>query len=302
MSKTGTIFDDVFRTIVQKMPRLGIPLINEVFQTSYPDDVEITQWRNEQITKDKKMITDSCLRIKNKIYHTECQSTDDGTMAIRMIEYDFAIAMGFAEKEERDYVFRFPQSAVLQLRNSGGTPDILNMKLIFADKKTHNYQVPVIKMSSYTKDDIFRKKLLMLLPFYVIRYEDKKKQLNEQPEELKALLEEYKDIQKKLKKATEKSALYTDLIKLITRIADYIFREEPNVKKGLGDVMGGQILELESERLIRMGKEEGEENKRREIVLNMLSKKKFSYEEIADLTGITAEEVREIEREQLMKD
>lgn len=297
MSKTGTVFDDVFRTIVQKMPRLVIPLINEVFQTSYPDDVEITQWRNEQVTKDKKMITDSCLRIKNKIYHIECQSTDDGTMAIRMIEYDFAIAMDFAEKEERDYVFRFPQSAVLQLRNSGSTPDILNVKLIFADKKTHNYQVPVIKMNSYTKDDIFRKKLLMLLPFYVIRYEDKKKQLNEQPEELRVLLEEYKDIQKKLEEATEKSTLYTDLIKLITKIADYIFREEPNVKKGLGDVMGGQILELESERLMKLGKE----SSLKEIVLNMLSKKKFSYEEIADLTGITAEEVRKIEREQLVK-
>lgn len=297
MSKTGTVFDDVFRTIVQKMPRLVIPLINEVFQTSYPDDVEITQWRNEQVTKDKKMITDSCLRIKNKIYHIECQSTDDGTMAIRMIEYDFAIAMDFAEKEERDYVFRFPQSAVLQLRNSGSTPDILNVKLIFADKKTHNYQVPVIKMNSYTKDDIFRKKLLMFLPFYVIRYEDKKKQLNEQPEELRVLLEEYKDIQKKLEEATEKSTLYTDLIKLITKIADYIFREEPNVKKGLGDVMGGQILELESERLMKLGKE----SSLKEIVLNMLSKKKFSYEEIADLTGITAEEVRKIEREQLVK-
>lgn len=130
-----------------------------------------------------------------------------------------------------------------------------------------------------------------------IRYEDKKKQLNEQPEELRVLLEEYKDIQKKLEEATEKSTLYTDLIKLITKIADYIFREEPNVKKGLGDVMGGQILELESERLMKLGKE----SSLKEIVLNMLSKKKFSYEEIADLTGITAEEVRKIEREQLVK-
>ena len=31
----STIFDDVFRTIAQKMPQLLIPLINEVFHTSY---------------------------------------------------------------------------------------------------------------------------------------------------------------------------------------------------------------------------------------------------------------------------
>ena len=30
----NTIFDDVFRTMVEKIPRLVIPLINEVFHTS----------------------------------------------------------------------------------------------------------------------------------------------------------------------------------------------------------------------------------------------------------------------------
>lgn len=32
----NTIFDDVFRTIVEKMPQLVIPLLNEVFGTAYP--------------------------------------------------------------------------------------------------------------------------------------------------------------------------------------------------------------------------------------------------------------------------
>ena len=35
----NTIFDDVFRTMVEKIPQLAVPLINEVFQTSYPEDV-----------------------------------------------------------------------------------------------------------------------------------------------------------------------------------------------------------------------------------------------------------------------
>ena len=34
----NTIFDDVFRTMMEKMIYLVIPLINEVFHTSYPDD------------------------------------------------------------------------------------------------------------------------------------------------------------------------------------------------------------------------------------------------------------------------
>ena len=94
-------------------------------------------------------------------------------------------------------------------------------------------------------------------------------------------------------------------MELITRIADYIFRDEPTVKKGLGDLMGGQILELETERQRRLGKEaglkEGREISCREIVLNMLSKNKFSYEEIADLVGISIKKVKEIEQEALAK-
>ena len=34
----NTIFDDVFRTMVEKRPYLAVPLINEVFHTSYPED------------------------------------------------------------------------------------------------------------------------------------------------------------------------------------------------------------------------------------------------------------------------
>ena len=112
----------------------------------------------------------------------------------------------------------------------------LNVKLIFADGGTYDYQVPVVKVSAYTKDNIFEKKLLILLPFYVMRYEKKKKDFDKNPKELDALLDDYRDIQKRLEEATEKSDLYTDLMKLITKIADYIFRDEPNVKKGLGDV------------------------------------------------------------------
>ena len=43
----STIFDDVFRTIAQKMPQLLIPLINEVFHTSYSEKKPFEQLRNE---------------------------------------------------------------------------------------------------------------------------------------------------------------------------------------------------------------------------------------------------------------
>lgn len=52
--------------------------------------------------------------------------------------------------------------------------------------------------------------------------------------------------------------MYTDLTKLIIKIADYIFCEDDNVRKGIGDIMGGKVLELESERLKAEGKAIGQ--------------------------------------------
>ena len=40
----STIFDDVFRTETEKMPELTIPLINEVFGTTYALDAPIIHW------------------------------------------------------------------------------------------------------------------------------------------------------------------------------------------------------------------------------------------------------------------
>lgn len=253
----NTIFDDVFRTMIEKMSYLAVPLINEVFHTSYPEDVKITQLCNEHQQKDGEIITDSCLLIGKKMYHIECQSTDDTTMAIRMIEYDFAIAVENAEKQGRRYRIEFPRSCVLFLRSSGNTPDYLEADVIFPDGKTHVYSIPAIKMADYTKDHIFEKNLLMLLPFYIMRYEKKKHDMRKNLELLQILLDEYDEIRINLEKElteTGKAELYTNLTKLIVKIADHIFEKEEDIRKGIGDVMGGKVLELESERL----KAEGE--------------------------------------------
>ena len=49
-----------------------------------------------------------------------------------------------------------------------------------------------------------------------------------------------------------------DLNKLIIKIADYICQSEEVVRKGIGEIMGGKVLELESERLLAEGKAIGE--------------------------------------------
>ena len=257
----NTIFDDVFRTMIEKMPYLAVPLINEVFHTSYPHDVPIVQLRNEHQQENGEIITDSCLKIGGKLYHIECQSLDDTTMAIRMIEYDFSIAVENAQKQGRRYRMDFPKSCVLYLRSGNTTPDFLEVEMALANGNIVLYQIPTIKLETYTKDGIFEKKLLMLLPFYIMRYEKDIHEMSENPELFQCLLNEYEEIRINLVKelsGADKAALYMDLNKLIIKIADYICQSEEVVRKGIGEVMGGKVLELESERLWAEGKAIGE--------------------------------------------
>lgn len=252
----NTIFDDVFRTMVEKMTHLVVPLINEVFGTAYPEDV-IEQLRNEHQLEDGELITDARLLIGDKVYHIECQSTDDATMAIRMVEYDFAIALERGWRSGRKYHLEFPKSCVIYLRCTRNTPDFEEVEIVLPDGQVCEYRVPTVKVEHYTKNSIFEKNLLLLLPFYIMRYEKMADSIEKDQEKLKKLLREYEDIRKELEKEvsiSDRSELYMDLNKLIVRISDYIFRDKKKVRKGIGEVMGGKVLQLESERL----REEGE--------------------------------------------
>ena len=78
-----------------------------------------TRFFEESERKKEKRVTDSNLTLISlkgisKRYHLECQSTADGTMEIRMWEYDAQIAL--MEKEYRNGVlhvkFRILQSSI----------------------------------------------------------------------------------------------------------------------------------------------------------------------------------------------
>ena len=98
------LFDDIFRTLCEKNPHLLIPLINEAFRKNYPitEKIELLSGEHHILSEHGKSlaerITDSAIRIGSKIYHLECQSSLDGTMALRMVEYDFHIALENVEK------------------------------------------------------------------------------------------------------------------------------------------------------------------------------------------------------------
>ena len=258
----STVFDDVFRTIAQKMPQLLIPLINEVFHTNYSEDTDFEQLRNEHYEKYGKIITDSIIRIGPHLYHIECQSKRDADMVIRMFEYDISIALEHTSKAEDIWEIEFPQSCVLYVRNHRHLPEYHTAIVKFADGQQVTYQVPIIHAQKYTVNALFEKQLLILLPYHILRYEYFLKSNKTNEKKVEQLLEDYRKINQLLMETAEKekkSGLYQNMICVIQEIADYIIPKDSGVRKGIGDIMGGNILTLPSD-YIEEGRKEGRLN------------------------------------------
>ena len=194
----NTVLDDVFRTIAQKMPFLLIPLINEFFGTAYAEEQKFLQLRNEHYEKFGKIVTDSIIQIEGHLYHIECQSKKDGDMVLRMIEYDFAIAIEHSVMDKGIIEIDFPESCVLYLRNHRDMPDHHTARIRFADGQTVTYKVPVIMAQDYTVDSIFEKRLLALLPYRILRYEHFLKSNSVNPKKIERMLDDYRLICGKL--------------------------------------------------------------------------------------------------------
>ena len=258
----STVFDDVFRTIAQKMPQLLIPLINEVFHTNYSEDTDFEQLRNEHYEKYGKIITDSIIRIGPHLYHIECQSKRDADMVIRMFEYDISIALEHTSKAEDIWEIEFPQSCVLYVRNHRHLPEYHTAIVKFADGQQVTYQVPIIHAQKYTVNALFEKQLLILLPYHILRYEYFLKSNKTNEKKIEQLLKDYRKINQLLMETAEKekkSGLYQNMICVIQEITDYIIPKDSEVRKGIGDIMGGNILTLPSD-YIEEGRKEGRLN------------------------------------------
>ncbi len=263
----STVFDSVFKTMAHKMPKLMIPFINEVFDRDYPQDTELVHFSNEHETLRGTKIDDTVFRLGSKIYHIECQSTTDTNMVVRMIEYDFAIALEGALSAGEPYEMDFPASCVLYLRHDNNTPDTLKIKVNLPDSKSFVYHTKVVKAQRYTCDDIQQKDLLILLPFYLMRFERDIAKLAPDATEANELITACVDLRAVLEQATLNKMddlLYEGLLELIIKVSDYLLRAHKPLQERVKRTMGGEVLELMRERAERLrlealekGREEG---------------------------------------------
>lgn len=254
------IFDDVFRTMEEHTPGLMVPLINEVFKTDYPEDTVITRLGDKRHLLQNLVETDSCLSIGDKVYHFECESNPySGIIAIRMFQYDVTVALEDKKKENGIYVVEFPSSCVIYLRHNKHPKNQEMVLVRMPDGRELEYQVPVLNSQEYTKEEIFEKKLYVLLPYYILRYEKQLALIEREDNRRQRLLKEYEDICSKLRASLgeDNPLCYSELYKLMVRVLEYILKRNEETRKGVQQIMGGHVLESWKEEMIRIGRAEG---------------------------------------------
>ena len=302
----GNIYDGAFRTILNDCRKLIIPVINEIFKEHYTGEEEIRFFPNEhfldqQDAADKERITDTnfqIIGITAKKYHLECESSlPDGRITIRLFEYDAQIALDEGEVTEETLTVTFPNTAVMYLRSYKKTPDIMKY-VIVTPGGTVQYDVPIMKVQSYSLDEIFEKRLLMLIPFYIFSHEKSFSEYNNNEQKLEELKAEYRIILERLDDLEKQGIIGAfdkrTIIELSSDVIREIARKYENVQKGIGAMMRGPLIQTEARTILNRGISQGISETKKETALRMLKMGKLTVEEIAEYSALSVAEVEQL--------
>lgn len=263
MQKKTPDYDNVFKTMKMKHKRLFVSVINDVFNKDYPVDVKVEVlpsegYLTESETADgskeiEEQISDFLIKIGSEVYLLECQSYDDGSMAIRIAEYAFIVARQFAEWDIGYATVPMPQFSVIYVKRTERTPRSTIITFTFPDGQTIDYKSENVILDNLTKEDIIEKRLFPYIPFYIARYE---KEIASEGD-IENVIEELTYFRNEMVRLHQGKELSDDeLIDLkgfVNTIITHITNGNKNEER-LVNIMGGTIIETESEKLVRQGR------------------------------------------------
>ena len=262
MKKTPD-YDNVFKTMKMKHKRLFISVINDIFHRNYPTNAKVEVlpsegYITENETEDgsrkiEEQISDFLIRIGGEIYLLECQSYDDGSMAIRIAEYAFIVARQSATLDIGHATIPMPQFSVIYIKKTDKTPKTTTITFTFPNGQTVDYISDNVVLENLTKEYIIEKRLFPYIPFYIARYEQTISSGGSVNRAVDDLMY-FRDEMIRLHRENELSDYeIADLMGFVNTIITHITNGNKNEER-LVNIMGGTIIETESERVIKQSK------------------------------------------------
>ena len=290
----STIYDSVFKTTIHDSRKMILPAINELYQEEYRGDEELVHLQDEHYINTpeeiKELDTDSYFMIKDKPekrYHFECQSTPDSTMLLRMYQYDSQVAFWDNTLEADKLTVRYPLSAVLFLRHTRNTPDTMHIYVETSQGRVL-HEVRVMKLKNYTLDEIFEKRLFLLIPFYILVHENRFKVCNDNEAERESLITEYKRIAVYLGEMVKTGELNEYernlLASMVLKVVEHCLEKYEVIKKGIQEIMGGVLLDYPAKRILNEG--------RAEMVHNLMQSMGITVEKACELLKLNVDDYK----------
>lgn len=286
MPKRTLDYDNVFKTMKSKHKRLFVSVINEIFEKDYPLDVQVETlpsegYLTESVTSDgskiiEEQISDFLIKIQNEVYLLECQSYDDGSMAIRIAEYAFIVARQFATWDIGKAKVPMPRFSIIYVKKTERTPKKTTITFAFPNGQEVDYEADNVILEDITKEHIIKKRLFPYIPFYVARYEN---DMVKEGNSINAVVNDLIYFRNEMIRLHREGELddceIVDLMGFINTIITHITDGNENEER-LVSIMGGTVIETESEKItrnatvrtvIKMGKTMGMDDK--QIILKL---------------------------------
>ena len=264
-------YDNVFKTMKMKHKILFISVINDVFKKNYsmnekveilPSEGYLTENKTEDGSKEiEEQISDFLIKIGGEVFLLECQSYDDGSMAIRIAEYAFIVARQSATWDIGHATVPMPQFSVIYIKKTDKTPKTTTITFTFPNGQTVDFVSDNAILENLTREHIIEKRLFPYIPFYIARYEQaisSEEAVNQAEEDLIY----FRDEMFRLLQENELSSLeMTDLMGFVNTIITHITNGNKNEERLVG-IMGGTVIETESDKIkiqliVELGQEDG---------------------------------------------
>lgn len=228
------LWDEILKAVFLTKPQRLFHLFKEVYGKEYPPDTSI--------------------RFISTEYSTFLDSPNTKTPSSQFM--DFAILVGGTDYYHIECIMRFPDSVVIYPEKNRNLPNTLRCRIIFSDKSEHIYQIPTIKIQSYSLDEIHQKHLNFFLPYTLLRFRPLLKS-NKQIDvkELTCFVKKIiVNLEKEVQDGTLSQQDAEDLILLLTKASAHIFAKHPHyheevfhLTEPLIKLPSQQIAELEKD-------------------------------------------------------
>ena len=183
------IYDRMFKKILTLSTRAVIGLINGLFGTDYPLDSVITyNWTEHHDDNLRKTLADTIITINHShAYHVEAQMYEDEEIEFRVFNYSYGHALKMRNGAD---ILHFPEPRIIYLYNHKKNSGMKEIILDFGTQGTFTYRVPVFKLLEHTAEELSRRKMVILLPFMILKLRDsiKKERTKENMEALRTLI------------------------------------------------------------------------------------------------------------------